>query len=196
MFTARYGLDLIFRVNVGVPRVQRAVLSVLRVKNHGRGCIRCQDSALVCGSSLVRSLSRWLAWNSFGHYPLWIWNAMDKPLKVSTRLVMRRRYFRKGSNDNAASKRGGGNGCGSTIGERWGRREKKWVVGGEFLVRISFLARRGSRYVRFKTVSVLRESVRSTFAVRKYSGFMYSAKLSRCLDGMETRVSVWIVESF
>lgn len=36
-------------------------------------------------------------------------------------------------------------------------------------------ARRDSRYVRFKTVSVLRESVRSTFAVRKYSGFMYSA---------------------
>jgi len=35
---------------------------------------------------------------------------MDKPLKVSTRLVMRRRYFRKGSNDNAAAKRGGGGG--------------------------------------------------------------------------------------
>ena len=74
--------------------------------------------------------------------------------------------------------------------------KKKWVVGGEFLVRISFLARRGSRYVRFKTVSVLRESVRSTFAVRKYSGFMYSAKLSRYLDGMGTRESVWLVESY
>ena len=51
---------------------------------------------------------------------------MDKPLKVSTRLVMRRRYFRKGSNDNAAAKRGGGgDGCGSPIGERGGRRKKK-----------------------------------------------------------------------
>ena len=58
MFTARYGLDLIFRVNAGVPRVQIAVLSVLRVKSHGRGCVRCQDNTLVCGSSLVRNLSR------------------------------------------------------------------------------------------------------------------------------------------
>jgi hypothetical protein len=93
-------------------------------------------------------------------------------------------------------RRGRGNGCGSTIGERWGRsKKKKSGGGGEFLVRISFLARRGSRYGRFKTVSVLRESVRATFAVRKYSGCTYCAKLALFGRHGNTCVCVRIVGS-
>jgi hypothetical protein len=114
---------------------------------------------------------------------------MDKPRKVSTSLVMRSRYFQQGSNDKAEA---GGNGCGSTIGERWGRSKKKKRAWWEGYFSSESRSWRGaalttdvSRPSPFSENQFVLLSLYENIAV-----ILYCAEVSCCLDGMETRVSV------